>query len=59
MPPSQARGASATHLPYEMKTKIEEPSYTGPGAMWEKGETFPTPEIPLGASEEEQDALQC
>ncbi len=38
--------------------KIEEPSYAGPSAMWEKGETFPTSEPVLGPSEEEKDALE-
>ena len=52
VPPSINTGTSA------VTTKIEEPSYTGPSAMWEKGETFPTSEPALGASEEEKDALE-
>lgn len=40
------------------RTTIEEPSYTGPGAMWEKDETFPIKETPAGASEEEKDVLE-
>jgi len=38
-------------------TIIEEPSYTGPGALWEKDETYPQFETPLGPSEEEKDVL--
>ena len=45
-------------VPPSQKFKIEDPSYTGPSAMWEKGETFPIQETPLGASEEEKDALE-
>jgi glycogenin glucosyltransferase len=37
---------------------METSSYGGPGAMWEKDETFPTHETPLGASEEEKDVLE-
>ena len=40
------------------RTTIEEPSYHGPGAMWEKDETFPTQETPAGATEEEKDVLE-
>lgn len=36
---------------------MEEPSFRGPGAMWEKNETFPTHETPLGPTEEERDVL--
>ncbi len=39
------------------RTTMEEPSYHGPGAMWEKDETFPMKETPLGPSEEERDVL--
>lgn len=52
VPPSQKTGASITIK------NIEQPSYTGPSAMWEKGETYPTSEPALGASEEEKDALE-
>ncbi|KAF7879519.1 hypothetical protein EAF04_000715 [Stromatinia cepivora] len=37
---------------------IEEPSYHGPGAMWEKNENYATKETPLLPSEEEKDALE-
>jgi glycogenin glucosyltransferase len=37
---------------------IEEPSYQGPSAAWEKDETFPTYETPMPASEEERDVLE-
>lgn len=36
---------------------IEKPSFTGPGAAWEKDEEVVSPHAPLGPSEEEQDAL--
>ncbi len=52
-PPGDASGASATP-----RTTIEEPSYTGPGAMWEKDETFPIKETPQRPSEEEKDVLE-
>ncbi|PVH85107.1 glycosyltransferase family 8 protein [Cadophora sp. DSE1049] len=39
------------------RTTMEEPSYHGPGAMWEKDETFPSKETPLGPSEEERDVI--
>lgn len=38
--------------------EMEKPSFTGPGVMWEKDETYPTKETPLGASEEEKDVLE-
>ncbi|TAQ85181.1 hypothetical protein B7494_g6511 [Chlorociboria aeruginascens] len=38
--------------------KIEEPSYHGPSATFEKNENFPISETPLGPSEEELDVLQ-
>jgi glycogenin glucosyltransferase len=37
---------------------MEEPSYHGPSAMWEKDETFPIKETPARATEEEKDALE-
>lgn len=40
------------------RTTIEEPSYHGPGPMWEKDEAFPTRETPAGATEEEKDVLE-
>ncbi|RDW83205.1 hypothetical protein BP5796_04696 [Coleophoma crateriformis] len=39
-------------------TTIEQPSYGGPGASFEKGETFPVQETPLPPSEEEKDVLE-
>jgi glycogenin glucosyltransferase len=57
MPPSKA-GTTAAQSGTSTEMKIEEPSYSGPSAMWEKGETFPTTEQSLGASEEEKDALE-
>ncbi len=35
--------------------KIEKPSYQGPGAMWEKDETFPVTEQEISPSGEERD----
>ena len=52
-PPSVATGLSSTP-----RTTIEEPSYNGPGVMWEKDETFPIKETPAGATEEEKDVLE-
>ncbi|KAI9645892.1 glycogenin glucosyltransferase [Ciborinia camelliae] len=37
---------------------IEEPSYHGPGAAWEKNESYSTRETPLPPSEEEKDVLE-
>ncbi|CAD6442730.1 d851caaf-a344-4b08-81e3-46c807dffdcf [Sclerotinia trifoliorum] len=37
---------------------IEEPSYHGPGATWEKNENYATKETPLLPSEEEKDVLE-
>ncbi|KAI6711923.1 hypothetical protein JHW43_005495 [Diplocarpon mali] len=39
------------------KPTIEAPNFRGPGAMWEKDETYPTCETSLGPSEEERDIL--
>ncbi|KAE9379134.1 glycosyltransferase family 8 protein [Stipitochalara longipes BDJ] len=52
-PPSAATGLGSTP-----RTTIEEPSYNGPGVMWEKDETFPIKETPAGATEEEKDVLE-
>jgi len=52
-PPRTGTQAEATP-----RLQIEEPSYHGPGAMWEKDETFPSQQTPLGASEEEKDVLE-
>jgi len=52
-PLSGAQGPEATP-----RTIMEEPSYHGPSAMWEKDETFPIKETPAGATEEEKDALE-
>ncbi|RGP80463.1 glycogenin-2 beta [Fusarium longipes] len=38
---------------------IPEPSYSGPGAAWEKGEDIPQHETPLPPKEEELDALNA
>ncbi|ESZ90522.1 hypothetical protein SBOR_9091 [Sclerotinia borealis F-4128] len=37
---------------------IEEPSYHGPGAAWEKGEVYATRETPLLPNDEEKDVLE-
>ena len=37
---------------------IAQPSYTGPGAAWEKGEDMPSYETPALATEEEKDVLE-
>ncbi len=37
---------------------IEEPSYHGPSAQFEKGETFPLKETPLPPNDEEKDVLE-
>lgn len=39
------------------RTTIEEPSYHGASAQWEKDEFYATKETPAGATEEELDAL--
>lgn len=53
-PPSSTSKASGS----SPRTTIEEPSYHGPGVMWEKDETFPVKETPAGATEEEKDVLE-
>ncbi|KAJ4013845.1 glycogenin glucosyltransferase [Fusarium irregulare] len=40
-------------------TTIPEPSYSGPGAAWEKGEDVPQREAPLPPNEAELDALNA
>lgn len=40
------------------RTHIEEPSFQGPGALFEKGETFPSKMTPEPATEEEKDVLE-
>ena len=40
------------------RTAIEAPSYSGPGAAWEKDEEYATHETPAGATEEEKDVLE-
>jgi len=52
-PPGGATGAGSVP-----RTTIEEPSYRGPGVMWEKDEMFPIKETPAGPSEEEKDVLE-
>jgi glycogenin glucosyltransferase len=37
---------------------MEEPSYKGPGVMFEKGEDYPTQETPALPSQEEEDVLE-
>ncbi|KAJ5042734.1 uncharacterized protein L3040_004131 [Drepanopeziza brunnea f. sp. 'multigermtubi'] len=39
------------------RSAIEEPSFQGPGAMWEKGETFPTYGTSQLPTDEERDVL--
>jgi glycogenin glucosyltransferase len=39
------------------KSMIPEPSYSGPGAAWERGENAPTQQTPLPPSEEERDVI--
>ncbi|KAL8284993.1 hypothetical protein RB601_006566 [Gaeumannomyces tritici] len=39
-------------------TTIQEPSYHGPSAAWERGEDFPLRETPMPPTEEEMDVLQ-
>lgn len=41
------------------QTTIPEPSYSGPGAAWEKGEDIPQHETPLPPKEDELDALNA
>lgn len=38
---------------------IPQPSYSGPGAAWEKGEDIPQYETPLPPKEDELDALNA
>ena len=52
--PADGGGAASTANP---DTTMEEPSYTGPGVVWEKDEQFPTKETPMKPSEEELDVL--
>jgi glycogenin len=40
-------------------SRIERPSYQGPGASFEKGEDYPTRETPMPPTEEELDALEA
>lgn len=40
------------------RTAVDGPSYHGPGAMWEKDETFPAQQTPAGATDEEKDVLE-
>ena len=55
---AQSPSSGATGLDSMPRTSIEEPSYKGPSAMWEKDETFPYKETPAGATEEEKDVLE-
>jgi glycogenin glucosyltransferase len=54
----QAPPGGAVQTDSAPQTTIEKPSYTGPGAAWEKDETFPSHETPAGATEEEKDVLE-
>ncbi|KAI9735333.1 MAG: glycogenin glucosyltransferase [Claussenomyces sp. TS43310] len=38
-------------------TTMEQPSFTGPGAMWERDESYPTRETPMPPNEDERDIL--
>jgi glycogenin glucosyltransferase len=58
VPLNSGANASASGSGSSPRTTIEEPSYHGPGAIWEKDETFPIGETPAGASEEEKDVLE-
>ena len=53
--PISGAAAASESIP---RTTIEEPSYHGPSAAWEKDETFPIQETPMPPSEEEKDALE-
>ncbi|TVY30080.1 Glycogenin-1 [Lachnellula hyalina] len=48
------RGSTAGSTP---RTTIPEPSYHGPGAMWEKDDNFMTHSTPEPATEDEKDVL--
>jgi glycogenin glucosyltransferase len=52
------RGANAPTESTPRTTTIQEPSYHGPSAAWEKDETFPIHETPVPPSEEEKDVLE-
>jgi glycogenin glucosyltransferase len=54
---AQAPKSGGTATDATPRTTIEEPSYHGASAAFEKGETFPTKETPLPPSEEEKDVL--
>ena len=54
-PSSVTAGPASGSIP---RMTMDEPSYHGPGAMWEKDETFPIKETPAGATEEEKDVLE-
>jgi len=53
--PSAGGAVASTATP---QTTIEEPSYSGPGIMWEKDEEYPTGSTPVPPSEEEKDVLE-
>ena len=50
-------GATGSETESTPPTIIDEPSYHGPSAAWEKDETFPSHETPMPPSEEERDIL--
>lgn len=51
-------GGSEQGAPTRLSSTIQEPSYTGPGAAWEKGEDVPLMETPMPPTEHEMDVLQ-
>ncbi|KAI5458402.1 hypothetical protein BGZ63DRAFT_426806 [Mariannaea sp. PMI_226] len=53
------RNMGSEHFEADLATKssISEPSYSGPGAAWERGEAIPLRETPLLPTEEERDVL--
>jgi glycogenin len=48
-----------TTAPATLSTPIKEPSYTGPGLAWEKGEDLPVKETPALPTEEQRDILEA
>ena len=57
VPKNGEAAGSETKAESTPRTTIEEPSYGGPSASWEKDETYPTFETPMLPSEEEKDVL--
>lgn len=48
---------SFEHVTSSQQSSIPEPSYTGPGAAWERGEDIPNRETPLLPRDEDRDIL--